>query len=252
MASVGAVVMAHPVRAESAEKVSERVGAPIVFDDEGPPSTDTERRWRTGIRALREVVSQGKEWSLVIQDDAIVCRDIVPALEVALEPLGGEGLVSCYTGSGRPDQSSVRRALSDARIRGECWMYTRSLNWGVALVVPTNTIEDAIEWASGPEGVGRPYDQRLGLYYRDVLNWRYWCTVPSLVDHPPTGSLVGHEMVRVAHNFIGENKSALEVDWGRIPEGFVAELPDNQPRRRSILNQPTSERRYPINRPKYG
>lgn len=61
-----------------------------------------------------------------------------------------------------------------------------------------------------------PYDMRLGRYYRDVLGWRTWYTVPSLVDHAEGPSLVGHDGIRrVAHRH--HTGSALDIDWSRTP-----------------------------------
>jgi hypothetical protein len=41
------------------------------------------------------------------------------------------------------------------------------------------------------------------------------CTWPSLVDHRDVPSLVGHGGGRYAHKFIGENASALDIDWSK-------------------------------------
>lgn len=211
--------MAHPVRKDQAEEVQASLDRPveIVYDTEPEPSSDPRQRWANGRRCW-EAADSGADYHMVIQDDAIPCEDLLAGLESALDVLGDEGLVSAYTGTGRPDQTHVRRALRHATGKGHSWMTTRSLCWGVAIIAPTATIPDMLKWCSHGSKTNMNYDMRVGRYYRDVLKWRTWYTVPSLVDHREGPSLVGHDGTkRVAHRM--HHGSALDIDWSRIPPG---------------------------------
>lgn len=215
---LSAAIMAHPVRRAEAESVRAELDRPveIVYDTVQEPSKDPKQRWATGRRAW-EAHDPSADWHMVIQDDAIVAPDLLAGLEAALAVLGPEGLVSAYTGTGRPDQAHVRRALTHADAKGHSWISTRSLCWGVAIIAPVATIPGMLTWCSVPQRSRLNYDLRIGRYYRDVLKWRTWYTVPSLVDHRDGESLVGHGGggARVAHRMHGG--SALAIDWTSTP-----------------------------------
>lgn len=217
---LSAAIMAHPARRPEAESVQAALDRPveIVYDTVPEPSRDPRQRWRTGRRAW-EAHASDADWHLVLQDDAVPCRDLLAGLEAALAVVGPDGLVSAYTGTGRPDQQHVKRALAHAAATGHSWMPTRSLCWGVAILAPVPTIPDMLAWCSARPRQQLNYDMRIGRYYRDVMKWRTWYTVPSLVDHRDTASLVGHGSGgdRVAHQW--HPGSALDIDWTRTPPG---------------------------------
>ena len=102
------------------------------------------------------------------------------------------------------------------------------------------TIPAMLDWCDAPERATDNYDHRIGKFYRDELGWRTYYTHPSLVDHRDEGSLVGHgaNTRRVAHNFLGQDVSALSVDWSLAPavgfEPYVGRRPQyHNPYRRS-------------------
>lgn len=212
---LSAAVMAHPVRREGAERVQQALGrdVPIIYDANPAPSADPEQRWKTGRRAW-QAHDPDADWHMVIQDDAIVCEDLMDGLEAALDVLGPDGLMSAYTGTGRPQHMHIRRALRHAIDKGHSWMPLRSLCWGVAIIAPVATISDMLSWCDSR--VGMNYDMRIGRYYRDVLEWRTWYTVPSLVDHEDGPSLVGHGGTRRTAHMM-HTGSALDIDWTRTP-----------------------------------
>lgn len=213
MTSLAGIIMAHPARGVWADELSERTEFPIHWDTYGEPTSDPARRWRVGAESWEKVHSQGAEWSMVLQDDALVCSDMVAGLETALTPFQGRGVVSPYLGQGRPNQRLVMEAIRKSM--GSSWACLDWLNWGVAIVVPTWTIPDMLDWCSQSKRVRDNYDYRIACYYRNIVGWRTHYTRPSLVDHRDDGSLAGHYHTapRVAHNFLGENNSALEVEW---------------------------------------
>ena len=217
---LSAAIMAHPVRQDEAEELQASLDRPveIVYDENPVPSADPKQRWATGRRAW-EAHDHDADWHMVIQDDAIAAPDLLAGLEKALDQLGSDGLVSAYTGTGRPDQRHIKRALLHAEQKDHSWMSTRSLCWGVAIIAPVATIPDMLKWCShGSRAPRWNYDYSIGRYYRDQIGWRTWYTVPSLVDHRDGESLVGHGGTqRQAHHM--ETESALLVDWSRTPPG---------------------------------
>lgn len=227
---LSAAIMAHPVRQESAEQVQSSLDrhVPIIYDENPVPSADKLQRWAVGRRCW-EAHDPAADWHLVLQDDVLISQNLLAGLERALGELGPEGLVSAYTGTGRPDQSNVRRAIAHADRNGHSWMSTRSLNWGPAIILPTFVIPDMLDWCEDHIRRNKPprsnYDYALGVYARDELGYRTWYTVPSLVEHRDLPSLVGHDTgpKRVAHRF--HDGDALEIDWTRAPRGgLVADL----------------------------
>lgn len=215
---LSAAIMAHPVRAELAEQVQAALDrpTPIVYDEVPTPSKDPRQRWANGRRAW-EAHDPTADWHMVIQDDALVCEDLLAGLEKALAVLGRKGLVSAFTSHGKPEHTHVRRAWRTAVDKGHAWMCTKSLCWGVAIIAPVRTIPKMLDWCSAPGQQDLTYDMRIGRYYRDKLGWRTWYTVPSLVDHRDGPSLVGHgEADRRANGFL--QGSALDVLWHRVPQ----------------------------------
>lgn len=219
---LSAAIMAHPVRQESAERLQASLGkhVPIVLDENPVPSSDPLQRWATGRRAW-EALDPKADWHMVIQDDVTVSRNLLYALENALTHMGPEGLVSAYTGSGRPDQRNVLRAHQYAVDKGLSWMTTKSLNWGPAIIAPTFTVPDMLEWCQVWVERKQPpnsnYDKAVGVYYRDKMGYRAWYTVPSLVQTGSLPSLIGHDFghPRVAQSFY--QGDAAHIDWSLVP-----------------------------------
>lgn len=219
---LSAAIMAHPVRAEYAEQVQASLdrSVDIVYDSNPVPSADKMQRWATG-RSCWEAFDPSADWHLVLQDDVLVSKNLLAGLEKALHQIGPQGLVSAYTGTGRPDQQNIIRALAHAEAKGHSWMSTRSLNWGPAIILPTSVIPGMLTWCERHiRRNDRPrsnYDYAIGVYARDILGWRTWYTVPSLVEHRGLPSLVGHDKgpQRVAHHF--HEGDALDIDWSLTP-----------------------------------
>lgn len=105
-------------------------------------------------------------------------------------------------------------------------MSTRSLNWGPAIILPTRVIPEMLTWCEDHirrhERPRSNYDYAIGVYARDVLGYRAWYTVPSLVQTGDLPSLIGHDTgpARVAHRFHAGD--ALDIDWTRTPRGGLA------------------------------
>lgn len=220
--SVGWAIWAHPVRTAWAEQLAATLDAPvpIVYDEVPTPSRDAAQRWAVCKRVLETAAAQGHDYVGWIQDDAVVCRDYTATIDAALKAAGNPIVLSPYTGQGRPDQAAVSRAVAAATAGGYPWMSLRSLYWGVSVVFPLSAVEAVLR--AGSHSVFRysPSDYRVGVVLRDRLGLQTWYTLPSLVEHRDEDSLVGHDkpgQSRVAHEFIGADRSGLDVDWTNLP-----------------------------------
>ena len=119
--------------------------------------------------------------SLVLQDDAKVCRDLMPGLELALEPFDGKGVISAYCGSGRPEQHKVRQAVMVAEAEKSRWATTMSLNWGWLLFCRPIRLRRC--WSGVRIRPGRKTTMITALVVTTVMlwGWRSFYTHPSLV-----------------------------------------------------------------------
>jgi hypothetical protein len=209
--SLSAVVMAHPKRAHFVDQLLETVGdIPVIWDER-------EDRWDTGRRALL-AFDPAASHHLVIQDDAIPCRDL-PAGALAAGRAAGERPVCLYVGRGRPHRHTVARAVKRVRAQGSPpWLAMEGPWWGVGIVLPTSQIPELVRW--GDANAFPNYDRRITRWYGQA-GIDCWYTLPSLVDHRPVDEnpslIAGRTGNRRAHWFIGTEASALDVDWEAGP-----------------------------------
>jgi hypothetical protein len=198
--------MAHPSRVDWVKHLQRSAGIPgdHVAWDRG------DGIWDTASRAWAAHDPEATH-HLVLQDDAIVCRDLVKGLEMGLAHTPAQ-FICLYVGTPHDGAKSVRKVdaiVERADQSHASWLVLGSSRWGVATVLPVEVIADMLLWCEYVEG---PDDKRIGLYCRDVLHWDVWHTWPSLVDHRAAGSLVGNSST-VARRFIGAGASALDFDW---------------------------------------
>lgn len=203
---LSASIMAHPSRADWVKHLQGHTGIPsdCVAWDRGDGLWDTcSRAWQCHDPKATH--------HLVLQDDALVCRDLIAGLEDGLEKTPAQ-FCCLYVGTPHEGARGVRKVdelTARADHVGASWIVIGSIRWGIALVLPTEVVDDMLRWCEHAEGAD---DERIGRYCRDVLRWNVWHPWPSLVDHRAGGSLVGHSTT-IARRFIGEDASALDFDW---------------------------------------
>lgn len=205
---VSVAVMAHPSRADMVDELTAALDRPaeVVWDEKSD-------RWDTGRRAWL-TYDPGADYHLVIQDDAIVCRDVVAGLEEALERTPEMGHpVSLYVGRVKPYAAAITEIVEQADDETASWLEMGDINWGVAIALPTYRIDAAIAW--GDDNIRRNvnYDRNLSRHFVGLGLTCYY-TWPSLVDHRLAPSLIGHGDHRQAHSFLGADASAIGLDWG--------------------------------------
>lgn len=208
--SLSVAVMGHPARQRFIDDLMPQLpGATLVLDTKND-------RHDTGRRALLAGGRAGHH--LVVQDDAILCRDFLAGARLVAKAAGVRP-VSLYTGNVRPHQHRVAPAVAQARRDGIPWLEMEGPWWGVAIILPTADIPELVQWYDERTGVAN-YDRRISRWYvSQGIKCLY--TVPSLVDHRPVAenpSLVeARSGDRRAHYFIGGGDSPLEIDWLRKP-----------------------------------
>lgn len=203
------VVMAHQKRAGYVPELLERLDreVEVVWDRRND-------RWDTGSRAML-AHDPAADYHLVLQDDAVVPPDLLAGVERALRerPAVGDGKpVSLYLGR----HSAFRHAV-DAMGDDVSWVTINGLNWGVGIVMPTALIGECMKWCRPRHDVPN-YDKRISRWL-ETKRMETWHTWPCLVNHRESPSLVPGRGYRgrVASRFVGEEVSALDVDWsGRV------------------------------------
>jgi hypothetical protein len=225
MATVGVVIMAHPKRQHFIPYLLEHLGdVPVIWDERND-------RWDTGRRAMA-AFDPDVDWHLVVQDDAILCKDFLAGAIAALEHVP-PGPVSFYTGRYSPHREAIARAVYRARRARAHYLVMEGPHWGVAVAVPTALIPGMLAGCEQLKHVAN-YDMRMSRYFTaQGIKCRY--TLPSLVNHrvgDENPSLVpgrGNSRGRTAHHWIGD-QSALSIRWDK---GQVFDVAVHPPTRRN-------------------
>lgn len=232
---LSASIQAHPDRADLVKTFTSLLDrdVPVVWDDEGPPSGNADRGWRTARRAW-ERHDPDADWHLVLQDDAAPCRDLLAGLERALDHVPPDAVVSAYLGRGGGNGARWAPIVASAQTARASWIRSSKLGWGVAIILPVKLIPEMIEYADRKTGIT---DDMRVAGWAEKRHTEVWYPWPSLVDHLLVPSLTKHRAKnRVAWRY--HYGSALELEWSR------GEVVDPVLRRsRPLRSGPSSDRR---------
>lgn len=208
--TVSVAVMAHPTRRRFVDELLTRLDRPatVVWDQRND-------RWDTGRRSMLAHDPDASH-HLVIQDDAIPCRDLVAGVEKALGrlPHPETSPLCLYLGRVQPHAGKINQLVTRA-VRDTSWITMGQLHWGPGIVMPTHLIGDMVAWCDQRSEVPN-YDKRISRWcqHQGLTVWYPW---PSLVDHrgvTQNPSLIdGRTGNRRAHRFLGADRSALGCDW---------------------------------------
>jgi hypothetical protein len=189
---VSIAIQAHPARSRYVDDLVRHLGpVPIAWARE-PFATreDTSPTWTSKREAL--LLHDDAPFHCVIQDDALLGRDFRPRLEALVE--AGDYVYGLFYRH-KPNRDDLRQR---ARRAGDHFMAPGFL-LGVGVVVPTAWVEDLVA-----------YGDRVGGTRGDDFRMKRWMAargletyvpLPSLVDHRPGPSIVGHNGDRVAWRF---------------------------------------------------
>lgn len=203
-------IAAHPDRARMAHRLAGRLDRePRIVWDTGNDE------WATHARAWT-AHNPGATHHLVLQDDAVPCRDLIQGTERLLPDLPAGMAMSLYLGTHRnykgpdPRHHAVKQAARLADIRGVARVLIPGVWWGVAVILATADIPAMLAFCENRREV---YDLRLTRWHQHTKRWVAY-PYPCLVDHADTDSIVkpGRESGRVAIRHIGPNTSALDAN----------------------------------------
>lgn len=145
------------------------------------------------------------DYHLVIQDDAVICKDFYERLESIIKKHNEEYVYCLYFRlKSRKTHSEMNEAASSA-LKEKGFHFNR-LQFAVALVIPTKIINDMIDYADNldPIKYKNTDDLRFSKYLNSI-NKKVFYPLPSLVDHSTEGESLagnGHNLGRQATWFI--------------------------------------------------
>lgn len=200
--------MAHRRRARLVDALLDRVGdVPVVWDR-------SHNRWDTGRRALL-LRDPKADYHVVIQDDAIVCDRLLESVARVARHVPPECPIGLYYGKRMPNRNEYERHYRRAVRAGHRWIALRkSPLWGVAVAFPVAALDEIVAYADHVRSAA--YDTRVRRWFTSQQRLEQWYPIPSLVDHRDDLVSVVSENKntgRVAHEFIGERRSAFDLDW---------------------------------------
>lgn len=175
---------------------------------------DTQHKgcWPTYRRALEAAGDVSHH--LVLQDDLGLCKDFIQSVKEVIRARP-DNLIALYTNSA---------SVLMARDRGESWI-EKAGACGPSVIWPTPLIAEFLQWQD------RHIDRNFEFDTVRVSMWliktskKAFVTVPSLTQHLGymSSTLGLNSPTKVATWYIGEDQSALGIDWS---QGFSSPAKD--------------------------
>jgi hypothetical protein len=164
--------------------------------------TQNEGCWPTYRRALEAAVAASHH--LVLQDDLGLCRDFIPSVKEVIR-VKPANLIALYTNA---------TSVFTARERGESWIEKSGVS-GPAVIWPTGLIGEFLQWQDAHIDHNFVFDTVRVSMWLIKTSKRAFATVPSLTEHLgyESSTLGLNSPSKVAAWFIGEDTSALDIDW---------------------------------------
>ncbi len=172
----------------------------------------------TGLQGCLEKARKNpQEYTMILQDDILVCRDFIPAAEKIIKLLPNEFIT--FFSPNPITQSMFLTCFARIKV----WYFAQ------AYCFPTFWIDEFLEFNKNVVDSLYNDDVRWAIFLLFKKKYAH-ATVPSLVEHIcwKETTLNKHERStmakykvesRIAQNFIGIESSALDIDW-RLPEKF--------------------------------
>lgn len=208
MIRLSGAIMAHEKRRLWAEQLSVETGLPIVWDR-------ISSVWDTASRAWRAHDPEATH-HVVIQDDAVLCRDFLPTVERFLQaiPYGTPAVLSVIDYRLHSQERHYTQAVAAG---SRIWRSFASVH-AVGMVLPVADIEEALQYGDTFEKMLHD-DWRMKAYYQR-RGIKFAFPIPSLLQHRHADEnptlLAGHDDKygdRTSSNFIGADVSGLTIDW---------------------------------------
>lgn len=158
--------------------------------------------WPTYRRALE--VAGASSHHLILQDDLLLCRDFIRSVNEVIR-VWPHNLIALYTNA---------TSVFTARERGESWVEKAGVS-GPAVIWPNELIAEFLRWQDAHINPDFLFDTVRVSMWLIKTSKRAFATVPSLTEHLGcVSSTMGlNNPSKVATWFIGEDRSALDIDW---------------------------------------
>lgn len=213
---LAAFVQAHPDRADLASELAEvcLVGAAeIVYDPD--PTSQFKSPWRTYRLCLERGLDAGADSILVLQDDVIVCENLLAA--AALTAQAHPSVPVAFFVPGKP--TLYIRTINAARTADAPLAELPLGTWVpvVATMWPAALAERLLKWYDGerlPRGMCAD-DEIVGRFLRHA-GIPALASVPSLVEHPDT----------VPSVMSGRRRAGDGRDPGRRAQFWIGDEPE--------------------------
>lgn len=198
-ARLSVAICSVPERAALVQRTLERLGRRV------PVLLDVERRGnRWNSRRAWSAVDGHSTHHLVLEDDALVCRDFIRVAEAALTAKP-DALVTFFT---------PKIDLLKAKELHRSWARISTVFWTQAISLPTSRVAQFLKWEREhlPEDYPRK-EGTLGMFVQ-AARMEVFCTAPNLVNHAEVPSAMGHSPPsnRVSHWFLGDGDGS-GIDW---------------------------------------
>ena len=165
--------------------------------------------WPTARKAWMGAGMRGETHHLLIQDDALPCRDLIATCELFID-LAPNAPFCLF---------DMSKATKEAVASGTNWVSRGSLSSSLGLLMPVSLARAAIDWADYCVTPTLVHDDvRFSMYFQ-AIGRLVLLPAPSLVEHVGDESLVGNPRFlpgrkeRKASLFIGADVSGLSIDW---------------------------------------
>lgn len=168
-------IVAHEDRHDAAMTLADRVQASLIAMD----TAELSLGFKNHVNAWRWLSEHNdREWSVVLEDDALPVEDLNPQMLRALE-VAPSAVVSLYLGREYPRRTQERAALATAS--SECWITDDRLHHAVGVAIRTDRLPDLL--ADLPRLLEiMPIDEAIGSWAKRQATLVSY-TNPSLVDH---------------------------------------------------------------------
>lgn len=179
---------------------SENASVPISLIED----TRLEGCWPTYRRALEAAGDASHH--LVLQDDLGLCRDFIRSVQEVIRARPNN-LIALYSNAD---------SVFTARERGDSWVEQAGA-CGPSVIWPKELIAEFLQWQDIHIDRSFVFDTVRVSMWLVKTSKKAFTTVPSLTQHlgSESSTLGLNSPTKVAKWYVGEDRSALEIDWSQ-------------------------------------
>ena len=210
MARLRIVIQHHPDRKRHLSYLLH--GLQVTHRDNYVVSENDGGTWNACQQALG-MFGEGDTHILVLQDDALPCRDLIKGAQ-AIAEVAGDQPITLFTNN---PQATGALATGHVFLQMKVWFMAQ------AYILSREFVDNFLEWDKIHAIGGRMADDEHLALYCYSNNIPVLATIPSLVEHLGWRTTTIDERRpnkrylevsrRIASTFIGFENSATEIDW---------------------------------------